>query len=206
MTIDLAAAYASRFTAILEPLATGLQQYLTKIVASRPRIDRVSVRAKAVESFLNKAATQDKLGLPKYADPLSEIQDQIGARITTFYLHDVASVQAVVEGFFGSIEKCKKEPESDSEFGYEGFHYILFLPDDILTPELLHSDPPKYFELQIKTLFQHAWSESAHDLIYKHNAALSRDQHRRAAFTAAQAWGADRIFTELATELKEASD
>ncbi len=201
MTTDLAAAYASRFATILEPLATGLQQYLAKIVASRPRIDRVSVRAKGLESFIRKAATQDKMGLPKYADPLSEIQDQIGARITTFYLRDVASVQAVVEGFFGSIEKCKKEPESHSEFGYEGFHYILFLPDDIFTSEMLHSDTPKYFELQIKTLFQHAWSESAHDLLYKPDLTLTRDQHRRGAFTAAQAWGADRIFDELAEEL-----
>jgi putative GTP pyrophosphokinase len=201
VTTDLAAAYALRFSATLEPLATGLQQYLNTIVAGRPRIDRVSVRAKGTDSFLRKAATLDKDNLPKYADPLSEIQDQIGARITTFYLRDVVSVQGVVEGYFGSIEKCKKEPESHSQFGYEGFHYILFLPDDIFTPELLDSDPPKYFELQIKTLFQHAWSESAHDLIYKPGGKPTRDQQRRGAFTAAQAWGADRIFDELAGEL-----
>jgi ppGpp synthetase/RelA/SpoT-type nucleotidyltranferase len=198
---ELATTYATRFAAILEPLAERLHDYLARLVVNRPRIDRVSVRAKGVDSFLRKAGKQDKTGAPEYAEPLSEIQDQIGARITTFYLRDVVSVQEVVEGYFGPIEKCKKEPDSHSEFGYEGFHYILFLPDDIFTSELLVPEAPKYFELQIKTLFQHAWSESAHDLIYKPDLNLTRDQHRRGAFTAAQAWGADRIFDELAEEL-----
>ena len=196
---DLRAEYTTRFTTILQPLAARLQEHLEKLVTQFPRIDRVSVRAKGIGSFLRKATNVDESGAPKYAEPLSDIQDQIGARITTFYLRDVISVQKIVEGYFGPIEKSRKEPESHSEFGYEGFHYVLFLPDDIL-PEPA-PDEPKYFELQIKTLFQHAWSESAHDLIYKPNLKLTRDQHRRGAFTAAQAWGADRIFDELAAEL-----
>jgi ppGpp synthetase/RelA/SpoT-type nucleotidyltranferase len=64
---------------------------------------------------------------------------------------------------------------------------------------------PTFFELQIKTLFQHAWGEADHDLIYKPSGALTSDQRRRVAFTAAQAWGADRIFEELAQELKVSS-
>lgn len=198
---ELGEVYAVRLKSVLEPLSARLQEYLEKLVAEFPRIDRISVRAKSVESFLRKAAKVDKSGAPKYTEPLSEIQDQIGARVTTFYLRDVESVQKIVEGYFGPIEKCRKEPESHSEFGYEGYHYILFLPDDVFTAELLASEAPKYFELQIKTLFQHAWSESAHDLIYKPDVQLTRDQYRRGAFTAAQAWGADRIFDELAEEL-----
>jgi putative GTP pyrophosphokinase len=198
---ELREEYAARFTSILEPLATRLQEYLQQLVAGFPRIDRVSVRTKSVESFVRKAAKRERNDAPKYSEPLSEIQDQIGARITTFYLRDVTSVQQIVEGYFGPIEKCRKEPESHSEFGYEGFHYILFLPDDIFTPQLPAPEEPKYFELQIKTLFQHAWSEAAHDVIYKPDLKLTRDQYRRGAFTAAQAWGADRIFDELADEV-----
>ena len=48
---------------------------------------------------------------------------------------------------------------------------------------------PKFFELQIKTLFQHAWSEAEHDLGYKEDKHLNLDQKRRLAFTSAQAWG-----------------
>ena len=60
---------------------------------------------------------------------------------------------------------------------------------------------PEFFELQIKTLFQHAWSETHHDLGYKTRRKLTSDERRQIAFTAAQAWGADKIFDELAQTL-----
>jgi putative GTP pyrophosphokinase len=88
-------------------------------------------------------------------------------------------------------------PDSEREFGYEGRHFILFLPRDVFKDEENESAVISFFELQIKTLFQHAWSESEHDLGYKPTTTLSSDQKRRLAFTAAQAWGADQIFDEL---------
>ena len=53
----------------------------------------------------------------------------------------------------------------------------------------------------MKTLFQHAWSEAEHDLGYKPGTVpLTSDEKRRLAFTAAQSWGADRVFDELFQE------
>ena len=43
--------------------------------------------------------------------------------------------------------------------------------------------------------------DQKHDLIYKPSGTLTSDQRPRVAFTAAQAWGADRIFEEPAQEL-----
>jgi len=63
-----------------------------------------------------------------------------------------------------------------------------------------------FFELQIKTLFQHAWSEAEHDLGYKPTTVLSHDQKKRLAFTAAQAWGADQVFDELYKQIDLAGD
>jgi putative GTP pyrophosphokinase len=60
---------------------------------------------------------------------------------------------------------------------------------------------PGFFELQIKTLFQHAWSEADHDLGYKPgDQPLTSEQKRLIAFTSAQAWGADHIFDQLFRE------
>jgi putative GTP pyrophosphokinase len=60
---------------------------------------------------------------------------------------------------------------------------------------------PRFFELQLKTLFQTAWSEAEHDLGYKPGLKpLGRDEKRRLAYTAAQAWGAGRMFEELFQE------
>ena len=59
--------------------------------------------------------------------------------------------------------------------------------------------------MQIRTHFQHAWSEADHDLCYKANYKLSPAQLHQCAFTAAQAWGADRVLTELGAEIAAAN-
>jgi putative GTP pyrophosphokinase len=195
--------YKSRYERVLVALSGRLDSYLRDIVKDYPRLDRVSVRAKAVDRFLEKAARQEG-GARKYSDPLNQIQDQLGARVVTFYLSDVDQIGTRIEEYFGSIEVQHVIPDSPREFGYEGKHYILFIPADVKIASE-GEDCPTFFELQIKTLFQHAWGEADHDLIYKPSGTLTSDQRRRVAFTAAQAWGADRIFEELAQELKIAS-
>jgi ppGpp synthetase/RelA/SpoT-type nucleotidyltranferase len=109
----------------------------------------------------------------------------------------VEKLSAEVTKYFRHIESVQIVPDSESEFGYEGMHFVLFLPRDIFDDEIKESESILFFELQIKTLFQHAWSEAEHDLGYKPSTVLSSDQRKRLAFTAAQAWGADQIFDEL---------
>jgi putative GTP pyrophosphokinase len=197
---ELEKAYRRRFAAVLEPLATAIEQHVREHFASEPRIDRVSARAKSVERFLQKAETVVN-GQPKYAEPLRQIQDQIGARIITFYSSDVPRIAQVVEKYYRTIESKDLIPESEWEFGYFGRHYVLLLPSDVIDPSVDKILLPEFFELQVKTLFQHAWSEANHDLGYKPGAVpLDSDAKRRLAFTSAQAWGADLIFDELFLE------
>ena len=60
---------------------------------------------------------------------------------------------------------------------------------------------PEFFELQVKTLFQHAWAEANHDLGYKpEGKELDQESKRLLAYASAQAWGADRVFDELFQE------
>jgi len=194
--------YDARRKQLLEPLAGRLELFLREIFKDSSRIDRVSVRAKSVDRFVAKAEKQE-LNKPKYSDPLNQIQDQLGARIVTFYPSDVDKLAETVTKYFRHIEARRIVPDSQSEFGYEGRHFILFLPRDVFNDEETESAIISFFELQIKTLFQHAWSEAEHDLGYKPATTLSRDQKRRLAFTAAQAWGADQIFDELFKQTAE---
>jgi ppGpp synthetase/RelA/SpoT-type nucleotidyltranferase len=188
--------YSGRYTKALQPAAAALHALIVDYLAGIPRIDRVTVRAKSVERFIKKAATVVN-GEPKYSDPLSQIQDQIGARIVTFYLADVQAVADRIRKYLNPIEIKALVPDSESEFGYVGQHFILLLPSDV-SAKLADTDLlPAFFELQVKTLFQHAWAEANHDLMYKPTFDLSSDQRRKIAFTAAQSWGADMIFEEL---------
>lgn len=198
--MTLEQAYTKRHSDALVPMSEALNVLLGQYCAGLERIDRIAARAKSVKRFLAKAAKRDKAGNQKYADPLQEIQDQIGARIVTFYPADVERVEAIVCAYFKAVEQKNLIPESENEFGYVGRHFILFLPSDITNaydPELV----PKFFELQIKTLFQHAWAEANHDLAYKPPVPMSIQQRRLIAFTAAQAWGADQVFAQLVDEI-----
>lgn len=202
MTRALAAAYEARFSG-LGQIAENLATLLRDLLATVPRIDRVSSRAKSLERFTAKAARVDSSGAPRYDDPLTQIQDQIGARVIVFYKSDVAVVAGVLERYFRALEREEHVPDSHWEFGYFGLHWVFALPDDVVPADLEKRDVPRFFELQVKTLFQHAWSEANHDVAYKTPREPSPDQQRRFAYTAAQAWGADRVFEELWQELNE---
>ncbi len=202
MTDDLRATYEQRRQECLVPCAAALEELLRRYLVGIGHVDRVGARAKGTDRFMQKAGKHGDDGSLKYTSPLSEIQDQIGARVVVFYASDVDIVSGVVGTYFSRIEERALIPESESEFGYVGKHFVLALPTDVV-PEGKAGDAPRFFELQVKTLFQHAWSEASHDLAYKPPQPLTSDQKRRMAFTAAQAWGADRIFRELVEELNE---
>jgi putative GTP pyrophosphokinase len=200
MTDDLKANYERRFRSVLRPLAPLIERHLLELFLNEPRINRISVRPKSIDRFVKKAATlvEEKL---KYSEPLRQIQDQIGARIVTFYLSDIERVTGILLKYFRPIESQNIVPDSEWEFGYFGRHFIFLIPSEITRSVEVGSEiAPEFFELQVKTLFQHAWSEADHDLGYKPEAPLSSDAKRRLAFTSAQAWGADRIFSELFEE------
>jgi ppGpp synthetase/RelA/SpoT-type nucleotidyltranferase len=200
MNNNLTAEYDVRFSDVLVPASASLETLLKSYFQGIDRIDRVCARAKSPKRFLQKSE-KVRDGVRVYQDPLGEIQDQIGARIIVFYTDDVEPASQRVLKYFRHIEELRKEPASESEFGYFGRHYILALPPDCIPEGIERDDAPAVFELQVRTLFQHAWSEAEHDLAYKPIRPLTADEKRKFAFTAAQAWGADTIFQALFNDL-----
>lgn len=200
MNTLLLSQYETRFEGVLTETAKALETHIRKLLDGSERIDAVSVRAKSPTRFIAKALKQTASGDFKYTDPINEIQDQIGGRIIVLYLSDVIKVKSIIDNYFHSIEWTAKHPEKDEEFGYFGEHYILRLPDDVI-PEGDEDNVPKFFELQIKTLFQHAWSEAHHDIGYKAPRELTPHERRQMAFSAAQSWGDDQIFLQLSNSL-----
>jgi putative GTP pyrophosphokinase len=196
--------YRDLYGEILVPIARQLEVCLKNLLQECSRIDSVTARAKSPDRFLAKA-TKKSNGDSYYPAPLQDIQDQIGARVTVLYLSDVDSVSKVVERYLKHREIKVKTPNSAEEFSYFGKHFILELPPDAVPAHIAREVAPEVFELQIKTLFQHAWSEANHELGYKpQKLSLTPDQRRLLAYSSAQAWGADRVFEELQQELSSA--
>lgn len=185
--------YQDRFEQ-LKLIAKDIEDTLVEICEELAHIDRVSVRVKSVDSFVDKAERQAADGTKKYQNPLAEIQDQIGARIIVKYNSDRDTVATKVLDELSEIEDLVKDDPDPGRFGYQARHLVLFIPTHIFNK---HKSPIRFFELQISTLFQHAWAEANHDLGYKWDTPLSPDEVRWLSWTASQAWGADRIFDDL---------
>jgi len=189
----------------LQKVAANLQRHITEHLHGKPNIDRISARAKTPERFAKKAEAQNPEGKTKYKAPLTEIQDQIGVRIVVFYKEDVEATSKEIIRYFQPIEKRDLVPESEWTFGYFGHHLVLALPKDVIPNDVDPAQVPRFFELQVKTLFQHAWSEANHDLGYKVQRPLSEDQQRRFAYTAAQAWGRTESLRNYSKKLDKSS-
>lgn len=190
--------YLARHTTYLRDMAKKLEEDVKENISGCKHIDFVYGRPKSVGSFIKKA-TKEEDGKLKYNDPINQVQDQLGVRIVVYYLEDVRKISKIIEKYYRLIENRHIVPDSEKEFGYEGKHYVLFIPAAVL-PNLSGGNFPKFFELQIKTLFQHAWSQAEHDLRYKSVKPLKKEDRRKVFYASAQAWGADMLFQELASK------
>lgn len=193
--------YSSAYP-FLQKLAAEIEADIRSHLAEYERIDRISARAKGIASFVGKAKSVNRDGSTKYRDPSHDIQDQIGARIVTYYLDDVEQIDDLIRKYYRKIEDISKEPPSEKEFAYEAKHYILFIPADIAIHYSKVPNIPKVFELQLKTLFQHAWAQAEHDLNYKTDFSIDPHDRKLIYFSAAQAWGADRAFNDFHRKYK----
>ena len=190
--VELLQQYKDRFIK-LETVRHELQQAIDACLRTMPHIDIKQSRVKNPDRFIKKAS-KEIMGDRKYKHPLDEIQDQIGARIIVFYLSDVDPICQKILSEFQEVEDFRKDPENPSEFAYVGHHLICFIPPDIVSR---NACPINFFEIQIHTLFQHAWAEASHDLSYKGQEELTFEEKRKIAWASAQSWGADVIFDEL---------
>ena len=116
-------------------------------------------------------------------------------RVITFYLDDVDKVASAIERLFevdweDSVDK-RKLLDLDS-FGYLSLHYIC------RTPGL-----PYRFEVQMRTILQHAWSTLDHDTGYKSGVEIPRYYIRNINQLAGMLELVDEQFSRIRTDLTD---
>jgi predicted RNase H-like nuclease/ppGpp synthetase/RelA/SpoT-type nucleotidyltranferase len=165
----------------------------------------VTGRTKSVASFAAKAARRQD-GELLHPDPLRDITDQVGVRVITYVLSDVAVVadlmadQIVVR----DDRDMGRETASQGRFGYASRHLVIAL-------DAARESQPAYEQLrglvaslQIRTVLQHAWAEFEHDIRYKGTVPdeHARDFDRRFTLAAGLLELADREFSTIRDRLR----
>jgi GTP pyrophosphokinase len=192
---DLRRAYSDRVP-LLEEAQAAIEREVIDTLATVEHVDRVTFRVKSTESFVAKAS--DAANNPPYTHPLLEIEDQIAGRVLVFFLRDIAIVEERVSRTFSTVERAHRQPARDEEFGYESEHMICIIPPHLKPPGWgLRDDMPSTFELQIRTLFMHAYAEPQHDISYKSSTELPGAVRKELAWIAASSWGADRAYERV---------
>lgn len=154
----------------------------------------ISSRAKKIESYRKKASKE------KYKEPRSEIMDMAGIRIITYTDSDARKVSEIVKEAFEIYPEFsvnKSEELGVDKVGYRGIHYVASLGEDRL--KLPENVPFKgcVFEIQIRSILQHAWAEFEHDRNYKFSGVLPTDIRRRLSLVSGTLESADMEFNEI---------
>jgi ppGpp synthetase/RelA/SpoT-type nucleotidyltranferase len=181
---------------LLREVKQSLEEETKYSLEGIEHIDRISFRVKGTDSFVEKA--EDPHNDPLYSEPLVEIEDQIAGRVIVFFVRDLAVVREKLKKTFNAIEHSERRPARDAEFGYESDHFICVIPPHAKPDGWdQRDDVPTTFELQVRTIFMHAYAEPQHDLAYKGEKDLPKSIRRELAWIAASAWGADQAYERV---------
>jgi len=118
----------------------------------------------------NTASLWLKLCDKRYGQPARQLTDIIAARVITYYSDDV---QVIVKALSDALEidphrsADKREELESVEFGYTSVHLIARTKASWSTSPKYFALRNKWFEIQVRSILEHAWAEIEHEVVYK---------------------------------------
>lgn len=181
-----------------EHFAAGVEDLLADAGVT---YDRVVARVKDWPSLKAKAYKKRANGEWMYPEPWEDIHDLIGVRVTTFHSTEIPVAIDVLRQSFTVERSVDKTAETRiaGGFGYGSHHLILTVDENSTDIEELADYQGVSFEVQIRTVLQHAWAEFEHDVRYKRGTEeLDPKVDRAFALAAGLIELADQQFDQIA--------
>lgn len=111
-----------------------------------------------------------KLQEKQYGQPAQQVTDLIAARVITYYKDDVP---VVIKALSDALEihrhksVDKRQELAAVEFGYTSVHLIARTRASWSTSPKYFALRNKWFEIQVRSILEHAWAEIEHEVVYK---------------------------------------
>lgn len=190
-----------RATANLNAFGGALVQLINELLRDRGvHVHRVDFRVKERTSATRKIRDADD----RYSG-FDDLHDLLGVRLVTYFEDEVDVVADVLLPELAVDERLsvdKRASLDPDRFGYVSLHYVATLTDARARLGEYRRFAGRRFELQIRSILQHAWAEIEHDLGYKPAGAIPRDVRRRFSRLAGLLELADDEFARLRRELQ----
>ena len=153
----------------------------------------ISSRTKKIDSF------KEKIKRKSYND-VNEIKDFSGIRIITYVESEADKVADIINDIFeiNDAESIDKSKELGvDKVGYRSIHYIAKFTSDRIKLAEFKQFSGFEFEIQVRTILEHAWAEIEHDRNYKYSGVLPDKIQRRFSILAGVLELADREFDNI---------
>lgn len=141
-------------------------------ISSTELLPTVTHRVKPLISMVKTAIKKGK----NYDD----IGDKLGFRIICHFKSELPVIKKfLVSSFDVRRYECKADGLKFDALGYVSDHYDVSIKSEI--PWFADAEDLKsfIFEIQVRTICQHAWADVAHSLSYKQDIDLDQDTKRR---------------------------
>lgn len=200
MATTLLAEFDKRFSDY-EALNVSGQRLLTDLLKmGRLKVLSITGRVKDRESLVEKL-----LRPGKDYENLQQVTDVVGLRVVTFFEDDVDEVASIIAKEFQLVlEHCsdRRYFEDPDRFGYRSLHYVCKLSEARKKLSENARCCEEMFEIQIRSILQHAWAEIEHDLGYKNPGTIPNEIRHQLFRVAGLLEIADREFKEVRDRTK----
>jgi putative GTP pyrophosphokinase len=97
------------------------------------------------------------------------VTDLIAVRVITYFGHDIDRIERELQAQLEVSERKSRDARkalAEDRFGYRSVHLIARLRRPLVPPGR-SAIRRRWFEVQIRSILDHAWSEIEHEAVYK---------------------------------------